>query len=153
MHLADMLNKHLFWADLKATTKPDIIRELSNNISHEFSEIESKQIATLLMERERLGSTGIQDGIAIPHAKIDSLSQIIIACGKCNKGIDFDSHDGQTTFIFFVLLAPKSATGQHLKVLARLSRILKQSQFRKKIKQAMTADEMYQITVNEDDKL
>ena len=143
----------MVWPDLKALTKQEVIRELAHNIAQSLGASDENNLAEILSEREQLGSTGIQDGIAIPHGKIPGLKQIIIACGRSVAGIDFDSHDSKPTHLFFVLLAPEFAAGQHLKALARLSRLLKDESFRQKLLTAGGREAMYNSITAEDKKL
>jgi len=114
--------------------------------------LDATVISEVLMERERLGSTGIQDGIAIPHGKIIGLDHIVLACGMSPEGIDFDSHDGKPTHLLFVLLAPEFAAGQHLKVLARLSKLLKSESTRNGLMQATSGADMFKLLADEDAK-
>jgi nitrogen PTS system EIIA component len=153
MHLTDVLRPEMVWPDLKSETKPEVIRELSTKIAGSLNSLDEHRVAEILSERERLGSNGIQDGIAIPHGKVPGLDRIIIACGRSQRGIEFDAHDAKPTHLFFVLLAPEFAAGQHLKALARLSRILKDAHFREKLLGATGAAEMYSAILEEDEKL
>jgi len=153
MRLSDVFDERLCWPDLKARTKPEIIRELAIKIADETHDVDSQTIAEILTEREKLGSTGIQDGIAIPHGKLSNIKKIIVACGISPKSVDFESHDGKPTNIFFVLLAPKSAIGQHLKILAHLSKILKNPSFRRKLSEAEDSRAIYNCLIEENKKL
>lgn len=143
----------MIWPQLKATTKKGIIKELADNISASLGLADKEYIEKVLEEREQLGSTGIQDGIAIPHGKVVGIGQIVIACGRSIKGVEFNAHDAKPTHLFFVLLAPEFAAGQHLKALARLSRILKNSRFRERLLHAPDEKEMYRVIAEEDAKL
>lgn len=153
MHLTDILQPEMVWPELTATTKPEVLKELAKRISTGNASLDEQRVAEILAERERLGSTGIQDGIAIPHGKVPGLDRIVIACGRSSRGIEFDAHDTKPTHLFFVLLAPEFAAGQHLKALARLSRILKDARFREKLMGAGDASEMYRAILDEDDKI
>jgi len=153
MQLSKIIRADSIWPDLTAKTKPEVIRELADHIATSTKTLDGHRIAEILMERERLGSTGIQDGIAIPHGKVPGLDHIIVACGRSPAGIDFDAHDQQPTRLFFVLLAPEFAAGQHLKVLAQLSRLLKDGRFRERLLSAPDADEMYRVIIEEDAKI
>lgn len=153
MHLSEILKPDMVWPDLTSSSKSDVIRELARNISVHLEGITEEQLTLILEERERLGSTGIQDGIAIPHGKIQGLKNILIACGRSKKGVDFDAHDAKPTHLFFVLLAPELAAGQHLKALARLSRLLKNAAFREKLLSATDSYEIYSVIINEDERL
>ena len=152
MHLTEILRPDMVWPNLAASTKSDVIDELAHHISQSISALDEKQVASVLMERERLGSTGIQDGIAIPHGKIPGLKEIVIACGRSQTGIDFEAHDQKPTHLFFVLLAPEFAAGQHLKALARLSRLLKDAEFRERLMSSHDAKEIYKAIVDEDER-
>lgn len=153
MHLTDILRPEMVWPNLTATTKPEVLRELARRIAGCETSLDERRIADILAERERLGSTGIQDGIAIPHGKVPGLDRILIGCGRSPSGVEFDAHDAKPTHLFFVLLAPEFAAGQHLKALARLSRILKDAHFREKLLGASDASEMYHAIVEEDKKI
>ena len=152
MHLTDILRPEMVWTDLSANTKPEIIRELAHLMATNDRTLDENVVGEVLMERERLGSTGIQDGIAIPHGKVPGLERIVIACGRSAGGIDFDAHDQKPTHLFFVLLAPEFAAGQHLKALARLSRLLKDSSFREKLMASGDANDFFENIVEEDRK-
>jgi PTS system nitrogen regulatory IIA component len=103
------------------------------------------------MERERLGSTGIGGGIGIPHGKLKELQELSLGFGLSRAGVDFESMDGKPTHIFFLLLTPENSTGLHLKVLARISRILKNELLKDKLLAATTAEEIYAIIEEEDE--
>ena len=152
MQLAEIIKSNMIWPELTAKTKLEVIRELSDDIASQVESLDGPTIASILMERERLGSTGIQDGIAIPHGKVPGLEDIIVACGKSTNGIDFDAHDGEPTHLFFVLLAPEDAAGQHLKVLAKLSRLLKEAVFRDRLMKETSAEDMHEAIAEEDEK-
>ncbi|MFA4875358.1 MAG: PTS sugar transporter subunit IIA [bacterium] len=152
MHLTEILRPEMVWPDLSSKTKPEVIQELARHISGCVRSLDEQRIAEILMERERLGSTGIQDGIAIPHGKVPGLKDILIACGRSQDGIDFEAHDQKPTHLFFVLLAPEFAAGQHLKALARLSRLLKDSEFRERLMSSRDANEIYRAIVDEDER-
>lgn len=152
MQLTEILRPEMVWPELKAKTKPEAIKELAQHIAKGTGTLDEKQLTDILMERERLGSTGIQDGIAIPHGKVPGLKQMLIACGRSQEGIDFEAHDQKPTHLFFVLLAPEFAAGQHLKALARLSRLLKDASFRERIMSSQDANEIYRIIIEEDER-
>ena len=152
MHLTEILRPEMVWTELTATTKPEVIRELARLMSQQDGSLDENVVGEVLMERERLVSTGIQDGIVIPHGKIPGLDKIVIACGRSQTGIDFEAHDQKPTHLFFVLLAPEFAAGQHLKALARLSRILKDASFRERLMTSKDAHEFYTDLLEEDRK-
>jgi PTS system nitrogen regulatory IIA component len=105
----------------------------------------------VLMARERLGSTGIGDGIAIPHGKIGGIADLMIAIGRSNKGVDFNAMDGKPVHLFFLLMAPENSSGQHLKVLARISRLLKDNLLKNSLVEAKSSDELFNLLVKKDD--
>ena len=152
MHIVDFLTKDLILTELKATTKNEVISEFAQAIAQARPTLNKEVISNILLEREKLGSTGIQDGIAIPHGKLDTLPGILVAFGRSKRGIDFQAHDAQATYLFFVLLAPESATGTHLKILARLSRLLKGTDLRTQLINAKDAETIYQVLLHEDEK-
>ena len=104
------------------------------------------------MDRERLGSTGIGSGIGIPHGKLKDLESLILGFGLSKKGVDFESMDGSPTHIFFLLITPENSTGIHLKLLARISKILKNETFREKLLNADDSGEIYSIIMDEEEK-
>jgi PTS system nitrogen regulatory IIA component len=150
MHLNEILRPEMVWPTLDAKTKSEVIRELAQRIAAKEPSLDGAAVAEVLLEREKLGSTGIQDGIAIPHGKVPGLSGILIACGRSLSGINFDAHDGKPTHLFFVLLAPAFAAGQHLKALARLSRLLKDSAFRDHLMSSQDGAALYDAIIRED---
>lgn len=153
MKLSDILSHDAIIPELKSTSKEGVIEEMSELIVKVYSEQDENTITSKLLEREKLGSTGIESGVAIPHAKIPGLDRIILAVGINHAGIDFDAHDGQPSRIFFVLLAPDSSAGIHLKTLARLSRLLKEEAVRIRLLEASGVDEIYDVLISEDEKL
>ncbi len=103
------------------------------------------------MEREQLGSTGIGGGIAIPHGKLDSVGSIIVGFGLSPKGIEYESLDNKPVHIFFLLLTTENSTGEHLKVLAQISKLLKMEHFKKSLLTAESVDEIYNIIMEQDE--
>lgn len=152
MKIREILAKDCVLADLTSHTKEGVIQELSALLASHYNNLEAQEVNRLLMERERLGSTGIGNGIAIPHGKLPSLSQIVTGFGRSKEGIAFDSQDGKPAHLFFVLIAPENAASLHLKALARLSRLLKDLHFRNKLIEAEDADQIYKEIVSEDEK-
>ena len=106
----------------------------------------------VILDRERLGSTGIGDGVAIPHGKMKGLDRIVCAFGRSEKGVSFDAVDRKPVHIIFLLLAPEDSTGLHLKMLSRISRIVRDSSFRKKLMEEANAPQVYKDIVEEDKK-
>lgn len=153
MNLTELLSKEAIIPALKNTTKEGVIREIAEAVVRAHPGQDMNELVTLLLEREKLGSTGIENGLAIPHAKVKCLDRIIIAFGKSSEGVPFEAHDGKPSRLFFVLLAPDSAAGLHLKALARLARLLKEEDVVSKLLAARTADDIYDIIKKEEEKL
>ena len=123
---SDILTPGSVVADLKADGKVEVLKELLEALAASNPNINKEDFLTILMERERLGSTGVGDGVAIPHGKIHGSGQMMAAFGRKKSGIDFEALDGKSTKLFFLLMAPENSAGAHLKALARISRLLKQ---------------------------
>jgi PTS system nitrogen regulatory IIA component len=107
-------------------------------------------VVEVLLDREKLGSTGIGDGIAIPHGKIKDLGGVVASFGRSPEGVDFESLDQKPAHLFFLLVAPENSAGVHLKALARISRLLKHPSFRKRLMEAENEEELFQIISEED---
>lgn len=151
MRLLEFLTPSLIWPSLKARNKSDVIEEIAAAISDSIASLKTEEIKTALLNREKLGSTGIENGIAIPHAKLPSLQRSILAFAKSDEGIDFKAHDGRPTHIFFVLLAPDNRTSTHLKILAKLSKVLKNEAFRKRLLETNESQEILDA-ISEEEK-
>jgi PTS system nitrogen regulatory IIA component len=151
MHITDMFKKEYIIEELKAKSKRAVLAELSEIFTHYQSGIQSEAMVEVLLDREKLGSTGIGDGIAIPHGKLKGLDSLVIAFGRSHEGIDFDSIDGKPVHIFFLLMAPESSTGQHLKALAKISRMLKDQEFRNSLMSAKSTEELYRKISDKDE--
>ena len=150
MKITEILTPYLVVPNLRGANKAEILRELAGCLAARFPAIEVNVLAAVLAERERLGSTAIGDGIAIPHGKIKGATKIVGAFGRNVAGVDFDSLDGGLTHLFFVLIAPEDSTSLHLKALARVSRLLKDNAFRERLLAAADADDIYRLIVEED---
>ena len=151
MKILDALPREAIIVDLKASDKKGVLEELVVPIA-KIAGIDHEQLVKVLMERERLGSTGIGEGIGIPHGKIRGLESLILGFGRSQKGVDFDSMDGMPAHIFFLLITPENSTGLHLKLLARISRILKNDPFKEKLLRATSRDEIYSIIEEEEEE-
>jgi nitrogen PTS system EIIA component len=151
MKILDVLPKEAILADLKAVDKQGVLEELVAPVA-DISGVNHKDLVKVLMERERLGSTGIGEGIGIPHGKVKDLDSLILGFGLSKKGVDFDSMDGLPAHIFFLLIAPENSTGLHLKLLARISKILKNDLFKEKLLRATDSDEIYSIIKEEEEE-
>lgn len=152
MKIVDLIRRDMLVPSLKSTDKSGIIKELAAHLAAHHEHIDRKVLTRVLIEREALASTAIGEGVAIPHGKLASLDEIVAALGRARRGVDFDSMDGQPTYLFFVLVAPESSTGSHLKALARISRVFKDPEFRRNLLSADDAEQMYQVIAEEDAK-
>lgn len=150
MKILDVLSRDAICADLKASDKKGILEEMAAPVA-DATGISREDIIRVLMERERLGSTGIGGGIAIPHGKLKALDTLVLGFGLSRAGVDFESMDGKPAHIFFLLLTPENSTGLHLKVLARISRVLKNDPFKEKLLAADNSEEIYAIIQEEDE--
>ena len=152
MKIIDFLNKKAITANLKSEDKEGVIRELVELLV-KADEIKNKEeLVKGLLSREALGSTGIGQGIGIPHAKSANVKNLVAAFGLSQNGVNFDSLDGDPVYIFFLLIAPEESAGPHLKALARISRMLKDKYFRELLKKAKDEKEILRIIQDEDSK-
>jgi len=150
MRLSEILAVDNIIPELTAKDKKSVLGELSEVIARYDANIDKDMLLKVLIEREHLGSTGIGDGVAIPHGKLSSVKQPIVSFGRSKKGLDFDSMDGQPAFLFFLLLAPENSSGVHLQVLTKIARILKSATFRKSLMQVDSREEIYQTIIQTD---
>jgi len=152
MKITDILSRDLILPKLEAKTKAEVLGELAKALASKHPEIDLDDLTAVLGERERLGSTAIGDGIAIPHGKLRGVTRIIGAFGRHREGVDFESLDGNPSQLFFVLVAPEDSASLHLKALARVSRLLKDNGFRDKLLSAEAEDELFRLIKDEDAK-
>lgn len=111
--------------NIENTEKDKVIAELVDVVASSGKVKNKKALLSALLERERLGSTGIGFGVAIPHTKVDVVKEPILAFGRSQAGVDFNSLDGSPTYLFFMMISPKEEVGRHLKILAKISHIVK----------------------------
>lgn len=152
MQILDFLSVDSIKLTIESKNKKDAIKELVEVLFKSGKVKDKKKMIQTLMEREELGSTGIGQGIAIPHGKSDTVSDLAAAFGVSQDGVTFDSLDGEPVNIFFLLVAPEGAAGAHLKALARISSLLKDKYFRKSLLGAQSAEEVIKI-IQEEEKL
>ncbi len=152
MKILDILPESAVVPALHGRSKRDVIDELASVVAAAHPEIERARLVQALEDRERLNSTALGDGIAIPHGKLPGLRQVVAAFGRCLGGVDFNSLDGKPTHLFFLLVAPEDSAGAHLKALARISRLLKDESFRSRLLAAPDAAALYQTIRDEDEK-
>jgi len=152
MKLVDIIDKNNIIPELQARDKKGVIEELAKVMSLHEPLIKESALVKVLFERERLGSTGIGDGVAIPHGKLTGVNNPVISFGRSREGLDFDSMDGQPTYLFLLLVAPANSSGIHLQVLAKIAKILKNGTLRTKLIEAKSREELYQILIQTDDE-
>jgi len=151
MKVTDIFNKEHIIEELKSKSKRDVLAELSGVFLQGDVKYSHVDMLNTLLEREKLGSTGIGDGIAIPHGKLANLEELIVSFGRSKEGVEFDAMDSKPAHIFFLMMAPEDTTGKHLKALAKISKMLKDIAFRKKLMEAKSKDEIYMIIADKDD--
>src|SRR6266567_9510408 len=152
MKIVDFVRPELIVAELATHDKTEVIKELANHLAGHVPGVDREVLAKVLLERERLASTAIGEGVAIPHGKLDAVGKLVACVGRAPNGVDFDSMDGRPTHLFFVLVAPENSTGVHLKALARISRLFKDPEFRTRVMGAPDAAAIYKVIADEDAK-
>ena len=152
MKIEEILKKESVIADLLGDSKEKVIKEMTQCLKKNNFIKNDQALFETLMEREKLGSTGIGENVAIPHGKSDEVTQIITVLARSKKGVEFESLDQKPVHFVCMVIAPAHSTGQHLKVLARVSRIFKNQGIREEILKAENSDTIYSILMNEDSK-
>jgi PTS system nitrogen regulatory IIA component len=153
MKIVDYLKEDCIITNLKSRDKEGVLRELIKLLEKNGYVKDGDKILETVLEREKLGSTGIGQGIAIPHAKTEQINDIVCALGISQNGIDFDSLDGEPVYIVFLVLAPTKSIGQHLKTLAKIARLLKDKVFRNALRNAKSPSEALKIIKEDEEKL
>ncbi|OFX23845.1 MAG: PTS fructose transporter subunit IIA [Anaeromyxobacter sp. RBG_16_69_14] len=151
MKIVEFLQPDAVVDDLTGTSAQAVLTGLSRPLAASHK-LDAQRLLETLLEREKLGSTGIGDGVAIPHAKVPGLPVLMASFGRSKAGVDFKAIDGKPTFLFFSLFAPENSAGAHLKALARISRIFKSPAFRESIMKAKDSAEIYRLIEGEDGK-
>ncbi len=152
MKIVDILPEESIAPDLQGTTKPEVLEELAAVLAAHHPEISADRLVEVLADREKLGSTAIGEGIAIPHGKLPRVAGVVAAFGRSRRGVDFQALDGGLTQLFFLLVAPEDASGAHLKALARVSRLLRDKDFRGRLLEVETREQLYQVIREEDER-
>ena len=153
MKIVDLLNPAAIVPNLQAVDKNTALEELADAIVGVENNLDRQEVIGVLQERERLGSTGIGEGVAIPHGKLKNIDKLLVSFGRSEGGVEFDSMDGKPTRLFFLLLAPEESVGIHLKTLARISKLLKSSAVRRRLLEATNREEIYRVIGEEEEKL
>jgi nitrogen PTS system EIIA component len=150
LRISEFLSPEALIADLQARDKQAVLREMSAVLARAHPSLKEERLVEVLREREKLGSTGIGEGVAIPHGKLPGLTNLVAAFGVSRQGVDFEAIDGKPTHLFFALVAPENSAGVHLKALARISRLFKNPRFRASILEATSAADIHALIVQED---
>jgi PTS system nitrogen regulatory IIA component len=151
MKVLDFLNMNSVNVQMESPSKAEAIADLCRLLESQKRIKNADSVIKSLMDREKLGSTGIGQGIAIPHGKSDSVDEVVAALGISRKGIEFDALDGEPVHLIFLLVAPHDSGGLHLKALARISRLLKDKFFRQALREAKSIEEIQKIIKEEDE--
>lgn len=150
MTLLDLISGKTVVTGLRGTTKREIIEELVNAIEVGDQISDRSRVLESVLQRESIMSTGIGHGIAIPHGKSEAVKKLSGVLGLKREGVDFESLDGQSAYIFFLLVSPVDVSGPHIKALARISRLLKGEEFRKALLQAQSSEEVLSVIAEEE---
>jgi PTS system nitrogen regulatory IIA component len=153
MKIMDILVEDAVILDLGVRAKREVLAEMANSLAKVEPQVEAGRLLEVLLEREALQSTGIGEGVAIPHGKMVGLDRLLASFARSRQGIDFDSIDGQLTHHFFLLVVPEHSGGQYLKALARISRFFRDAAFRQKLTEAETLADVVRAIEEEDAKL
>jgi nitrogen PTS system EIIA component len=152
LKLTDFLDASRIIPDLKEREKRAVLKEMAGRLASLDGSLDAQKLYETLIEREKISSTAIGEGVAIPHGKINGSRKLTGIFARSVEGANFESLDGGPTHLFFVLLAPEDSAADHLKALARISRLLKDGSFRARLMQAKTAEELFRVIKDEDDK-
>ncbi|HUU39561.1 MAG TPA: PTS sugar transporter subunit IIA [Desulfatiglandales bacterium] len=153
MRLSEIFKPQSIICNLQANDKKGVLEELSQAITEQEPSLNKRSLLQVLLERERLGSTGIGDGIALPHGKLGELGHPLISFGRSAGGLNFDSIDNQPAYLFFLLIAPENSAGLHLTALAKISRILKDANLRQRLMKAGSREDIYKLIIDRDEEL
>jgi PTS system nitrogen regulatory IIA component len=144
MEISDLLQPEAVISGLKASSKKQALQELAKHAA-QITGVNDRRIFETLLERERLGTTGVGNGIAIPHGKLADFTRLYGLFARLDRPIDFEAIDEQPVDLIFLLLAPEGAGADHLKALARVSRLLRDTSVCEKLRGADTADGLYML--------
>jgi PTS system nitrogen regulatory IIA component len=153
MKIMDILVRDAVILNLAVRTKREVLAAMASSLAKVEPQIEADRLLAVLQEREALQSTGIGEGVAIPHGKLAGLDRLVASFARSPEGVDFESIDGQATHHFFLLVVPEHSGGQYLKALARISRFFRDASFRQKLSDAEDLDDVVRTIEEEDAKL
>jgi len=152
MKILDYLREEWIVADIQGTDKPSVLRELSSLLVKPCQVASSEELLRILLEREKLESTGIGEGVAIPHGRLKKLKTFFVAFGRSLQGVDFDSIDGKPSHVFFLVMAPENSAVNNLKLLGRIVTLLKDASFKRRLMEAHSQKELFESISEEDEK-
>ena len=153
MKVMDILARDAVILDLGVQTKREVLAKMAGALAKVEPQIEADRLLEVLLEREALQSTGIGEGVAIPHGKMVGLDRLVASFARSHEGVDFEAIDGQRTHHFFLLVVPEHSGGQYLKALARISRFFRDPTFRKKLSEVESLEDVIHAIEEEDARL
>ena len=153
MKVMDILARDAVILDLGVQSKREVLSEMANALAKVEPQIEADRLLEVLLEREALQSTGIGEGVAIPHGKMVGLDRLVASFARSHEGVDFEAIDGQRTHHFFLLVVPEHSGGQYLKALARISRFFRDPTFRQKLSEVESLEDVIHAIEEEDARL
>lgn len=152
MKIADFLAPGMVIPELRSRNKHAVLREMAECMAAHTELRNTEQLYQVLLDREKISSTAIGEGVAIPHGKMAGIERIAGVFARSSGGVNFESLDGGLTYLFFLLVAPEDSAADHLKALARISRLLKDAAFRARLMAGQTREELFATIREEDDK-
>jgi nitrogen PTS system EIIA component len=152
MKVSDFLDPRSIVPELVANNKMEVLEELCTKLEAQDSALDHDRMVGILLDRERLGSTGVGEGVAIPHGKMSDLERLVACFGRSTKGVEFEAVDKKPVHLFFLLFAPENSAGVHLKALAKISRLLKRPVLREELLSAEGIENIFGILTREDDE-
>jgi PTS system nitrogen regulatory IIA component len=153
LKITDFLDSNMVIPHLQGRDKASVVKEMAEWLVRSLPALDGEKLVKVLLEREKIGSTAIGEGVAIPHGKLPEIDRVHGVFARSPEGVDFDSVDGYRTHLFFLLVAPEHSPGDHLKALARISRLLQDAEFRARLMKASSAAELFNAITAEDEKV
>lgn len=150
LNISGLIGEELIIDQLKGRTKLEVLQEFSALLFKNGKIDDKEGLTRVLAAREALGSTGIGDSVAIPHGKLKGIKGLMMAFGRSLNGVEYDSLDGEPARLFFLVIAPEDAPGEHLKALARISRLMKKKEFRESLLRARDRKDIRRIISSEE---
>ena len=152
MKITDFLSVQTVIPVLQSREKNAVLQEMADWLASQHRHLDGRRVLEVLLEREKISTTAIGEGVAIPHGKLPGVERVVGVFARSPEGIEFASLDGEPTHLFFTLIAPEDAAADHLKALARISRLLKDPAFRSRLMRGQTREEIFDIIAEEDQK-